>query len=90
MRVTAVRLRRARADIFLRLAGSRPIGASMRRPACTSPHTSADVLLLDFAIVELPRELLVGRVVLGDDHHAGGAAIEPMHDARAASRRRSR
>ena len=41
IRVTAVRARRARADIFCRFAGSRPIGASMRRPACTTPQTSA-------------------------------------------------
>ena len=41
-----------------------------------------DVLLLDFAIVELPRELLVRRVVLGDDHDAGGAPVEAMHDSR--------
>ena len=31
----------ARADIFCRFAGSRPIAASMRRPACTTPQTSA-------------------------------------------------
>ena len=29
-----------------------------------------DVLLLDLAVVELPRELLVRGVVLGDHHHA--------------------
>jgi len=28
-------------DIFFRLDGSRPIGSSIRRPACTTPHTSA-------------------------------------------------
>ena len=41
-----------------------------------------DVLLLDFAIVKLPRQLLVRGVVLGDDHHARRALVEPMHDAR--------
>ena len=40
-RVTALRARRARVDIFCRSPGSRPIGASMRLPACTRPHTSA-------------------------------------------------
>ena len=29
------------ADIFLRSAGSRPIGRSIRLPACTTPQTSA-------------------------------------------------
>ena len=46
-----------------------------------APH-QRDVLLLDLAIVELPRELLVRRVVLGDDHQSRRAAVEPMHDAR--------
>ena len=41
-----------------------------------------DVFLLDLAIVKLPRQFFVRRVVLGDDHQAGRAAIEPMHDAR--------
>ena len=41
MRVTALRACRARADIFCRFTGSRPIAASIRRPACTTPHTSA-------------------------------------------------
>ena len=41
MRVTASRACLARADIFCRFAGSRPIAASMRRPACTTPQTSA-------------------------------------------------
>ena len=45
-----------------------------------APH-EGDVLLLDFVIVELSRELVMGGVVLGDDHEAGCAAIEPMHDA---------
>ena len=46
-----------------------------------SPH-QRDVLLLDFAIVKLARQLLVRGVVLGDDHHAGRALVETMHDAR--------
>ena len=41
-----------------------------------------DVLFLDFAIVKLPRQLLMGGVVLGDDHDAGRALVEPVHDAR--------
>ena len=53
----------------------------MRRPACTSPHTSAIVFLLDFPVVELARQLLVRRVVLGDDHQPRRAAVEPVHDA---------
>jgi hypothetical protein len=32
--------------------------------------------------VELARQLLVRRVVLGDDHQAGRPAIESMHDPR--------
>ena len=40
-----------------------------------------DVFLLDFAIVKLPRELLMRGIVLRDDHHARRAAIEPMDDA---------
>ena len=40
MRVTAVRARRARVEIFFRSTGSRPSGASMRRPAFSRPHAS--------------------------------------------------
>ena len=46
-----------------------------------APH-QRDVLLLDLAIVELPRQLLVRAVVLRHDHQPGRAAIEPMDDAR--------
>jgi hypothetical protein len=41
-----------------------------------------DVFLFDFVIVELAREFVVSRVVLGDDHEAGRAAVKSMHDAR--------
>ena len=41
MRVTAWRACLARADILSRSDASRPIAASIRRPACTTPHTSA-------------------------------------------------
>lgn len=41
-----------------------------------------DVLLFDLPIVELPCELLVGAIVLGDDHDARCSPIEPVHDAR--------
>ena len=82
IRVTASRLRRARAAIFLRFAGSRPIGASMRRPGCTSPQHERDVLFLDLAIAELACQLRMRRIVLGDNHQSGSAAVEAMHDAR--------
>ena len=45
-----------------------------------APH-ERDVFLLDLAIVKLPRQLLVRRVVLGDHHHARRAAVEAMDDA---------
>ena len=54
----------------------------MRRPACTIAPHERDVFLLDLAVVELAGELLVRRVVLGDDHQSRRAAIEPVHDAR--------
>src|SRR6266508_3627464 len=40
-----------------------------------------DIFLLHFTIVELPRKLLMRRVVLGDYHHAGGPFVESMDDA---------
>ncbi len=46
-----------------------------------TPH-QGDVFLLDLAIVKLPRQLLMGTIVLGDDHHTRRAAIQPVHDAR--------
>ncbi len=46
-----------------------------------APH-KGNVFLLDFVIVELSRKLVMGRVVLGDHHEPGCAAIESMHDAR--------
>ena len=45
-----------------------------------APH-QRDVFLLDFVIVELSRELVVGRIVLRDDHKPGGPTIEAVHDA---------
>ena len=39
-----------------------------------------DVFLFDFAVAKLPRQLLVGLVVLGDHHQPRGAAVEAMHD----------
>ena len=82
MRVAADRARRAFADIFLRSAGSRPIGRSMRLPGLDDAPHERDVFLFDLAVVELPRELGVRAVVLGDHHQARRAAIEAMHDAR--------
>ena len=82
MRVTASRLRRARADIFFRFAG---IAADRRVDPPARLHLAPDqrdVFLLDLAIVKLPRQLLVRGVVLGDHHQARRAAIEPVHDAR--------
>ena len=55
----------------------------MRRPGLHDAPDERDVFLLDLAIVELPRQFLVRGVVLGHDHHAGRAAIEAVHDARA-------
>ena len=81
-RVTALRARRARVDIFCRCCGSRPIGASMRLPGVHHTPDQRDVFLLDLAVVELARQLLVRRVVLGHHHHSRRAAIEPVHDAR--------
>ena len=72
---------RRRGAIFFRFAGSRPIGASMRRPACTSPQTSAMYSFSTSRSAKLARELLVRRVVLGDHHQPRRAAIEPVHDA---------
>ena len=84
IRVTASRLRRIRfdvvADIFFRFDGSRPIGASMRRPAMHLAPDERDVFLLDLAVAKLARQLFVRRVVLGDHHQPRRAAIEPMHD----------
>ena len=45
------------------------------------PH-QRDVLLLDFAIVELPGQFRVRHVALGDHHHARRALVEPVDDAR--------
>ena len=84
MRVTASRLRRMRFDavddIFFRFDGSRPIGASMRRPAITSPQTSAMYSFSTSRVAKLARQLFVRRVVLGDHHQPRRAAVETMHD----------
>src|ERR1051326_4735835 len=40
-----------------------------------------DVFLLDFTIVELPRQVLMCAVVLGRDHHPGRSAVETMNYA---------
>ena len=80
MRVTAVRARRERADIFCRCTGSRPIA---RVDSASGLHDAPDqreIFLLDLAIVELPRERLVCPIVLGDHDQPGRAAIEPVHD----------
>ena len=53
----------------------------MRRPCVHQAPDERHVFLLDLAIVELPRQLAVRRVVLGDDHDAGRAAVEPVDDA---------
>src|SRR4029450_3783601 len=50
-------------------------------PGLHDPPHERDVLLLDLVVVKLPRELLMRRIVLGDDHQARGPAIEPVHDA---------
>ena len=58
MRVTASRRpphASTRDDIFFRLFGSRPIGASMRRPAMHLAPDEREVFLLDFALGELAR-----------------------------------
>ena len=41
------------------------------------------VLLGDFPTFELPAKPVVHLVILGDDQHAAGVAVEPMHDPRA-------
>ena len=46
-----------------------------------APH-QRDVFLLDFAVVKLPGQFLVRPVVLGDDHQARRALVQPVHDAR--------
>lgn len=45
------------------------------------PPDQRDVFLLDLAIVKLPRQSIVGGVVLRDDHQPGCPSIETMHDA---------
>ena len=81
-RVTALRARRARVDIFCRCCR---IASDRRVDAPPGLHHAPDqrhVLLLDLAIVELPRQLLVGAVVLRHHHQPGRPAIQPVDDAR--------
>ena len=80
-RVTAWRARPARVDIFTRFFG---IAADRGVDALALLHQAPrqrHVFLLDFAIVELARQLLVRVVVLGDHHHARRALVEAMDDA---------
>ena len=61
------------------------IAADRRVDPLAGVHHAPDqreVLLLDFAVVELARQLLVRGVVLGHHHDARRAAIEPVDDAR--------
>ena len=66
-------------DAVLRIAADRGVDALA---LLHQPPGQRDVFLLDLAIVKLPRQLLVGLVVLRDHHHARGALVEPMDDAR--------
>ncbi len=52
-------------------------------PGLDDAPDERDVFLLDFPVLKLPCQLLVGLIVLGDDHQSRGAAIETMHDSRA-------
>jgi hypothetical protein len=49
-------------------------------PGLHHPPDKRDIFLFDFSIVKLPRELLVRRIVLGDDHHSRRSAIQTMDD----------
>jgi hypothetical protein len=75
---------------LLPVAGIAADGGVDAAPCLHDAPDERDVLLLDLAIVELPRQLLVRGVVLGHDHHARRAAIEAVHDARGAARRQCR
>ena len=63
----------------VRIAADRRVDPA---PGVDDAPDERHVFLLDLAIVELPRQLLVGPIVLGDDHQSRGPAIEPMHDPR--------
>ena len=74
----------ARARARRHLLAVRRIAADRRVDAPPGLHHAPDqrdVFLLDLAVVKLPRQLLVRRVVLGDHHQPGRAAVEAMHDA---------
>ena len=58
------------------------MAASMRRPACTTPHTSAMYSFSTSRSWNCRDSSWCARVVLRDDHHARRAAIEPVDDAR--------
>ena len=45
-----------------------------------APH-ECDVVLDDQAVAELPRKVYVCRVILGDHHQSGCAAVETVYDA---------
>jgi len=51
-------------------------------PGLDDPPDERHVFLLDFPIVKLPGQFLVGAIVFGDDHQSRGPAIEPVHDSR--------
>ena len=60
------------------------IAADWRVDAAAGHHLAPhqrQVLLFDFALVELARQFFVRRVVLGDHHQPRRAAVEPVHDA---------
>ena len=82
MRVTADRARRARADIFCRCSGRARSAASIRRPACTTPQTSATYSFSTSRSWNCRASASCAAIVLGDDHHARGALVQPVHDAR--------
>ncbi len=53
----------------------------MRPPGREHAPDERRVFLLDVPLLELRRQRLVRGVVLGDDHQAGRALVEAMHDA---------
>jgi len=61
-----------------RIASDRRFDAAARLH--DAPH-ERDVLFLDFMVVKLTRELVMRRIILGNDHQARSAAIESVHDA---------
>src|SRR5882757_8683808 len=47
--------------------------------APTTSHQD-EIALVDLAVAQLPVQLDQRRALLGQEHHAGGVAIEPMHE----------